>query len=163
MELPEHGFLEELLAPSFTAGVSEFLPNAMSFDSFYDNPSLATSYQSFLGFSTPVQPGFHYPFSDHHPYPLIDEFTVPDIDPSHTTNDTPFPAQEEYPTMEERSGRCRVEVEQTNNVQVFDKGVCGEKRTKEKSLNGQPSKNLMAERRRRKRLNDRLSMLRSAR
>ncbi|KAK1423453.1 hypothetical protein QVD17_18756 [Tagetes erecta] len=36
-----------------------------------------------------------------------------------------------------------------------------EKKTKSKKVAGQPSKNLMAERRRRKRLNDRLSMLRS--
>lgn len=37
----------------------------------------------------------------------------------------------------------------------------GEKKSKSKKVEGQPSKNLMAERRRRKRLNDRLSMLRS--
>ncbi|KAK4410107.1 Transcription factor [Sesamum angolense] len=37
----------------------------------------------------------------------------------------------------------------------------GEKKSRAKKPNGQPSKNLMAERRRRKRLNDRLSMLRS--
>lgn len=37
----------------------------------------------------------------------------------------------------------------------------GEKKIKSKKVAGQPSKNLMAERRRRKRLNDRLSMLRS--
>lgn len=36
-----------------------------------------------------------------------------------------------------------------------------EKKSKSKKVEGQPSKNLMAERRRRKRLNDRLSMLRS--
>ncbi|CAL1371929.1 unnamed protein product [Linum trigynum] len=40
-------------------------------------------------------------------------------------------------------------------------GFCGEKKGKSKRVEGQPSKNLMAERRRRKRLNDRLSMLRS--
>ncbi|KAH6836245.1 beta HLH protein 93 [Perilla frutescens var. hirtella] len=39
--------------------------------------------------------------------------------------------------------------------------IISERKTKPKKLNGQPSKNLMAERRRRKRLNDRLSMLRS--
>ncbi|MCL7032098.1 hypothetical protein MKW94_001839 [Papaver nudicaule] len=47
----------------------------------------------------------------------------------------------------------------TNQVQVFEKGL--ERKTKAKKVEGQPSKNLMAERRRRKRLNDRLSMLRS--
>ncbi|CAL1381034.1 unnamed protein product [Linum trigynum] len=40
-------------------------------------------------------------------------------------------------------------------------GFCGQKKGKSKRVEGQPSKNLMAERRRRKRLNDRLSMLRS--
>ncbi|XP_010518919.1 PREDICTED: transcription factor bHLH93-like [Tarenaya hassleriana] len=48
----------------------------------------------------------------------------------------------------------------------FSVGYCGggetnKKNSKSKKLEGQPSKNLMAERRRRKRLNDRLSMLRS--
>lgn len=46
--------------------------------------------------------------------------------------------------------------------QVFNMGLSDIKKTKSsKKLEGQPSKNLMAERRRRKRLNDRLSMLRS--
>ncbi|XP_057794256.1 transcription factor bHLH93-like [Salvia miltiorrhiza] len=46
---------------------------------------------------------------------------------------------------------------------AFDMGFShqSERKSKMKKLNGQPSKNLMAERRRRKRLNDRLSMLRS--
>ncbi|KAJ9562479.1 hypothetical protein OSB04_007639 [Centaurea solstitialis] len=44
---------------------------------------------------------------------------------------------------------------------VFNMGWNGEKKRKSKKVEGQPSKNLMAERRRRKRLNDRLSMLRS--
>ncbi|MCD7445787.1 hypothetical protein HAX54_000025 [Datura stramonium] len=39
--------------------------------------------------------------------------------------------------------------------------LCPEKKVKTKKTNGEPSKNLMAERRRRKRLNGRLSMLRS--
>ncbi|KAM3342302.1 transcription factor bHLH93 [Capsicum galapagoense] len=44
----------------------------------------------------------------------------------------------------------------------FNIGLCPEiRKTKSKKIDGQPSKNLMAERRRRKRLNDRLSMLRS--
>ncbi|KAK4416397.1 Transcription factor [Sesamum alatum] len=48
----------------------------------------------------------------------------------------------------------------SNTVNVG--GLCGDKiKCKVKKPNGQPSKNLMAERRRRKRLNDRLSMLRS--
>ncbi|KAI3669708.1 hypothetical protein L6452_41058 [Arctium lappa] len=46
-------------------------------------------------------------------------------------------------------------------LSVFSMGCEGEKKSKAKRVEGQPSKNLMAERRRRKRLNDRLSMLRS--
>ncbi|MED6118629.1 hypothetical protein PIB30_004680 [Stylosanthes scabra] len=63
---------------------------------------------------------------------------------------------------------CKVEEQavvdlQVNVPVVFNMGLCGvgEKKSKSKKLEGQPSKNLMAERRRRKRLNDRLSMLRS--
>ncbi|CAN6679861.1 unnamed protein product [Malus baccata var. baccata] len=62
---------------------------------------------------------------------------------------------------------CKVEMDQEAAdhhfiPSAFTMGLCGEKRSsKSKKLEGQPSKNLMAERRRRKRLNDRLSMLRS--
>ncbi|KAL0325374.1 UNVERIFIED_CONTAM: Transcription factor [Sesamum radiatum] len=54
-------------------------------------------------------------------------------------------------------------VEPVPELPTFNKGFSPESQMKNKGkkLNGQPSKNLMAERRRRKRLNDRLSMLRS--
>lgn len=53
---------------------------------------------------------------------------------------------------------CKIEsVESGDQVQ----NVGMERKSKAKKIVGQPSKNLMAERRRRKRLNDRLSMLRS--
>ncbi|VVA27054.1 PREDICTED: mRNAion factor [Prunus dulcis] len=124
-------------------------------------------------------------------YPFVDGLcTVPEIDSSYTKdNDTiapPFPSQDQdYPSMvedEEFGGflgsenqrscleeskniaTCKVEMEQqaTDHIpSAFNMGLCGEKRSKAKKLEGQPSKNLMAERRRRKRLNDRLSMLRS--
>ncbi|XVE86909.1 hypothetical protein DITRI_Ditri18aG0073500 [Diplodiscus trichospermus] len=181
MELSQHGFLEELLAPrrdswswtTFSTGVNELLPNGCNFDSFDDNQTLATSNLSFLGFSTPTS--FECPFSD-----FADGFRVPQIDSSYTNNDTsPFPSQDQdYPSMvddeefglfssdhqhslEARNSSSKVEMEQTSNFQGFNMGLFGEKKTKTKRLAGQPSKNLMAERRRRKRLNDRLSMLRS--
>ncbi|XVF59153.1 hypothetical protein PTKIN_Ptkin07bG0253000 [Pterospermum kingtungense] len=204
MELSQHGFLEELLAPrrdswtTFSAGcVTEFFPNGWSFDSFDENPTLATSNLSFVGFSTPLAAAagaettsFECPFSDQ-PYPFADGFTVPaEMDSSSytTKNDSttsPFPAaaQEDYASMvgdedlgllttdhhqqhsleEARTISCKVEnMEQSSNInQGFNMGFFGEKKTKTKRLEGQPSKNLMAERRRRKRLNDRLSMLRS--
>ncbi|XVF15339.1 hypothetical protein REPUB_Repub09cG0143400 [Reevesia pubescens] len=190
MELSQHGFLEELLAPrrdSWTTFSTEFLPNGWNFDSFDENPTLATSNLSFVGFSTSAtdqNPSFESPFSDQS-YPFADGFTVPELDSTYTKNDTtsPFPAaQEDYPSMVddeeygllssdhhqhslklERKSSCKVDqMEQTSsNIQGFNMGLFGEKKTKTKRLEGQPSKNLMAERRRRKRLNDRLSMLRS--
>lgn len=182
MELTQVGFLEELLAPrreswtTFVSGLTEFFPNgSWSFDSLEDNPTLASpNNPSMAGFES----NFECPFSDQ-TYPcFVDGFTVPEIESS------PFPAQEDYPSMadhddelgllshhhhpdhslEERQSTCKVEMEQSsNNVQVFNMGLCGgeKKINKSKKLEGQPSKNLMAERRRRKRLNDRLSMLRS--
>ena len=53
---------------------------------------------------------------------------------------------------------------ESDQSKSFSVGYCGGEtmnKKKSKKLEGQPSKNLMAERRRRKRLNDRLSMLRS--
>ncbi|KAJ9177455.1 hypothetical protein P3X46_012673 [Hevea brasiliensis] len=190
MELSQHGFLEELLqAPrrdsswaNFpSAGANEFFSSGWNFDSFDEN----AANPSFIGFSTtPTEPTcFDCPFSDQ-TYPFVDGFTVPaEIDTSYTTrnNETPpFPTQDQdYPSIiedeefglltshcsyEERSSSaCKVEMEQpaSNDAQVFSMGLSAEKKNKSKKLEGQPSKNLMAERRRRKRLNDRLSMLRS--
>lgn len=97
--------------------------------------------------------------------------------PEHTdssTNmlDTPpfFPCQDEYSLLsavvddsevQAAVDACKLEPFQSPEVPSFDMGVGMERRSKAKKLDGQPSKNLMAERRRRKRLNDRLSMLRS--
>ncbi|XP_024975520.1 transcription factor bHLH93 [Cynara cardunculus var. scolymus] len=74
--------------------------------------------------------------------------------------------QEGYPTMvtqEDVDGDDKIHEEQQrvvsdNQIPVVFRS--GEKK-RSKKVEGQPSKNLMAERRRRKRLNDRLSMLRS--
>nr|WIE96098.1 basic helix-loop-helix transcription factor [Loropetalum chinense var. rubrum] len=107
---------------------------------------------------------------------------------SYNNNDTalPFPLKDQdYPSVvededqlnlltindiqssEEMKSVCKVEMEhQSSQIPVFnnmgDGALCGErKQNRVKKVEGQPSKNLMAERRRRKRLNDRLSMLRS--
>ncbi|KAE8706989.1 Transcription factor bHLH61 [Hibiscus syriacus] len=70
--------------------------------------------------------------------------------------DSIFPAaHEDYPSMvddEDQFGLLSTDHQQHSLEEI---------KTKSKRLEGQPSKNLMAERRRRKRLNDRLSMLRS--
>ncbi|KAH6788517.1 beta HLH protein 93 [Perilla frutescens var. frutescens] len=51
--------------------------------------------------------------------------------------------------------------EPASEIPGFEMGSVQIRKSKVKKLNGQPSKNLMAERRRRKRLNDRLTLLRS--
>ncbi|XP_022935906.1 transcription factor bHLH93-like [Cucurbita moschata] len=63
----------------------------------------------------------------------------------------------------EVQANCKVEAVQSPEEIVPNAGDLGPKivNSNRKKLQGQPSKNLMAERRRRKRLNDRLSMLRS--
>ncbi|XP_034689482.1 transcription factor bHLH93 isoform X1 [Vitis riparia] len=183
MEPSQHGLLEEFLAlrrdtcSTFTSAVNEFFPNGWNFDAFDENQVLSTSNPSFEGFSTPTEPIFECPFSE--VYPSVDGFTVAEIDSSYHKNDgtPPFPIQEEYPSLvededigllnsdlhglEERNTSCKVEMEQAMDAPVFNLGLCGERKARVKKLEGQPSKNLMAERRRRKRLNDRLSMLRS--
>nr|KYP41267.1 Transcription factor bHLH93 [Cajanus cajan] len=106
---------------------------------------------------------------------------VPQNSSSYNTLDTPTPpflAQEDYPLsmMEEEDPgllgeelhcldlqtTCKMEPNHSPEMPVFNTDSCVERKdNREKKLQGQPSKNLMAERRRRKRLNDRLSMLRS--
>ncbi|KAF5454325.1 hypothetical protein F2P56_023998 [Juglans regia] len=183
MELTQHGFLEELLATrrdtswnAYPNGVNEFFPSGWNFDPLEENPVLATLNPPFLGFSAPTGPSFDCPFSDQ-AYPFLDGFT--EIETSYPKNEKPpFPSHEaDYPSMvedeelgflgnenhsmEEHNNGCKVEMEQAADIQAFNMGLFGERKGKAKRLEGQPSKNLMAERRRRKRLNDRLSMLRS--
>ncbi|KAA8531485.1 hypothetical protein F0562_006162 [Nyssa sinensis] len=174
MELTQHGLLEELLAPrrdswtTFPTGMNEFFPNGWSFESFDESPISTTLNPPFLGLVSPTQPSFSScPFNE--VYSFADGFTV---DP----NDTPsIPIQDEYTSLAEDGGLGLLgndlhtlketnddNMEPTTDIPVFSMGLCVEKKiSKVKKVEGQPSKNLMAERRRRKRLNDRLSMLRS--
>ncbi|KAE9596952.1 hypothetical protein Lal_00007930 [Lupinus albus] len=185
MELSQLGFLEELLAPrrdtwnnALSTGLNELFPSGWSFGSFDENPSLAALNPSFSAFSTPINHRFECPYGNEAAaYPFGDGFTMPELDSSYTRNyeSAPLLPQEDNPSMhdedlgflgsdnlsmEERNNGFKVE-EQASEMPVFNKGICGEKKSKLKKIEGQPSKNLMAERRRRKRLNDRLSMLRS--
>ncbi|KAK7360948.1 hypothetical protein VNO77_02969 [Canavalia gladiata] len=187
MELSQLGFLEELVAPrrdtwnGLSNGFSELFPNGCwSFDSFVENPSLGTSTSPFASFSAPIDHRFECLYTNEaEAYPFgSDGFTMPpQLDTPYTTrndNDPPaLPSVEDEEngilgsdekTLEERKSGCKVEEQQgTEIVPLFNIGMCddGERKPKSKKLEGQPSKNLMAERRRRKRLNDRLSMLRS--
>ncbi|OIV94462.1 hypothetical protein TanjilG_25524 [Lupinus angustifolius] len=183
MELSQLGFLEELLAPrretwnALSSGMSELFPSGWNIDSFDESPYLSTLSPSFAAFSTPIDHRFECPYGNEALYPFLDGFTMPELGSSYTRNHDPAPLlpQEGNPSMhdeelgflgngnlglEERNDGCKVE-EQASEIPVFNMGICGEKKTKYKKVEGQPSKNLMAERRRRKRLNDRLSMLRS--
>ncbi|WKA09747.1 hypothetical protein VitviT2T_027367 [Vitis vinifera] len=187
MEVNEHGFLEELLAlrgdpwETIPTGMNEFFSHGWGFDYRFDeNPVTFLPNSSFEAFSGPIEPGFGYSFNEMYS-PFGDEFSTPQVtDSSYTKQDTPpFPTQEDYPfpMMEEEEpavhpgvdlhnmglqATCKVEPIQSTEFPVFNVGVCNEVKNKRtKKVEGQPSKNLMAERRRRKRLNDRLSMLRS--
>ncbi|KAI8017939.1 Transcription factor bHLH93 [Camellia lanceoleosa] len=181
MELTQHGLLEDLLAPtrdswtSFPPGVNDYLSNGWTIESFNQSQIFSTPNSPFLGFHSPLEPNFPCPLNGL--YPFVGGFSVPEIGSSYDKNGTPpFPIQEHYPSMEdgeyglvgndlhsleERMNSCKVEIEPTTNIPVFNEGVCGEKKSRVRKVEGQPSKNLMAERRRRKRLNDRLLMLRS--
>lgn len=112
---------------------------------------------------------------------LLDESsTPPQILGSCYNNsiDTPFISQEDFPLSMmgeedqcllddelqnlELQTTCKMEAIQSPEMPVvFNTGNGMERKNRSKKLQGQPSKNLMAERRRRKRLNDRLSLLRA--
>ncbi|KAL5074045.1 hypothetical protein RYX36_013029 [Vicia faba] len=117
---------------------------------------------------------------------LLQESSTPQILDSYYNNtlDAPFVSQEDFPLSmigegegEEEEDQCllgeeiknlelqtKCKMEETQSPEmpvVFKSENSLERKNRSKKLQGQPSKNLMAERRRRKRLNDRLSMLRA--
>ncbi|OMO57528.1 hypothetical protein COLO4_35326 [Corchorus olitorius] len=157
---------------SASASAASFLPN-----SFCQNDFSAPAFEQ-VDFN-------NYNFNEIYS-PFGDEFAAvpqPQVtDSSNNTFDTPpFPVQEDYclnMVEEEESGfladelhkldvqaaaTCKAEPIQSPEISpAFTIGTClDRKNNRARKLEGQPSKNLMAERRRRKRLNDRLSMLRS--
>ncbi|XP_022950966.1 transcription factor bHLH61-like isoform X2 [Cucurbita moschata] len=184
MELDEHGFLEELMAlrreANWDAIPTEITDlNAWAFDYCFDqNISNVNPNSSSEPLSTQNLDEFYHP--------LANEFSVPEMaDSAYAAMEVaaPLPFQAERPNVEgeeeeEELGflaneiqnmeavhvqsACKAEPNQSPELPVFNIGTCAlERKNGPKKLQGQPSKNLMAERRRRKRLNDRLSMLRS--
>ncbi|XP_054799005.1 transcription factor bHLH93-like [Prosopis cineraria] len=165
-----------------------FLPDAHNSLDCFDPNSLALLPNSFSDQQVPQSYNYYSSFNEIY-NSLLDEFSTPQIIGSspYTTLDTnsslstpPFLVQEEHnplSSMMEEEGlfgeelqsldlktTCKMEPISPSPVEmpVFDTGTCTlERKNRPKKLLGQPSKNLMAERRRRKRLNDRLSMLRS--
>nr|AFK38540.1 unknown [Lotus japonicus] len=188
MELYDHDFLEEeLLAlqketrsnTNPSSEKNQLFSNDWSFDHCYDQ----NSYSFLPNHSSLCQqvPQSYYNNSSSYTFneiysSLLDKFSAPQImdSSSYNTlletplNTQPFLAQEDYPlsVMEDEDldleTTCKMEPNQSPEaIPVFNTGTCMERKNRAKKLEGQPSKNLMAERRRRKRLNDRLSMLRS--
>ncbi|XP_077233516.1 transcription factor bHLH93-like [Tasmannia lanceolata] len=182
MELDEHGFLEELIGLrretcwNFPTEMNDFFSNGGSFDCFQENPGLVLPYSSFEGLAVSSEPVFDCSLNEVY-CPFGDGFSFTNIDSTSTKLDnTQFPIQEDCPSLMEDEEQiflldgdlntseeriCKVELNQPTDIPVLDMGSCVTRKNRVKKVEGQPSKNLMAERRRRKRLNDRLSMLRS--
>ncbi|KAL0381468.1 UNVERIFIED_CONTAM: Transcription factor [Sesamum angustifolium] len=180
MEITQQSLLEELIMTpkidnnNWIPFPNEFFPSSWSFAPFdhqtpdqqhLDLPTVANP--SILQLISPAEFG--------HPCPFLDALTLPEISSFYEMDDVAAmpPVQEEY--VEEMNSEVGFLDNVVNgffkveNGQVVDALInmdevgndVGEKKSRAKKPNGQPSKNLMAERRRRKRLNDRLSMLRS--
>jgi len=187
MEHYDHDFLEELMTlrretwdttnPS-TEETQFFCNGWSSFDCF-DQNSLPYLPNSSSAQEVPQSYNDYHPFNEIYGS-LLDESSPQIIDSYYsTTLDTPLNTlgQEDYPLsiMEEEDPgmlgeelknlelqtTCKAEPTQSSEMPVFNIGTGLERKNRSKKLQGQPSKNLMAERRRRKRLNDRLSMLRA--
>lgn len=189
MELDEHVFMEELLAlrreanwDAIPTEISDLCSTAWSFDYCFDQ-STANFHQNSSSEALSAQN------LDEFYHPLASEFSVPQVaDSAYAAMEVaaPLPFQADRPSAE-REGEgeveeeelgfladeiqnmevqvqsaCKMEPNLSPEIPVFNIGTCSlERKNRPKKLQGQPSKNLMAERRRRKRLNDRLSMLRS--
>lgn len=155
----------------------------LSFDNCFDQSSLPYLPNSSCSQQVPqsYNNNDHYSNTFNEIYgSLLDESSTPQILGSYYNNsiDTPFISQEDFPLSmmgeEDQSlldeelqnlelqTTCKMEPIQSPEMPVvFNTGKGMERKNRSKKLQGQPSKNLMAERRRRKRLNDRLSMLRA--
>ncbi|KAL1209016.1 Transcription factor bHLH61 [Cardamine amara subsp. amara] len=123
--------------------MDQFVPNAWNFDYFcFNNPlqeddNIDHTSSSLLDLISQPPPLLHQP-----PQPSSSLLRLHRSSEGSNNNNNNF-----SPLMEE--SKSFMSIGETN------------KKKSNKKLEGQPSKNLMAERRRRKRLNDRLSMLRS--
>ncbi|KAM1552095.1 hypothetical protein FF1_044172 [Malus domestica] len=182
--------MNDLLSSSGSWGNFDYFDQQNPSSSFFPNSSSIHEFSppfepNFNNFNATFNQEVYYPFG----FGVTDEVLLSAqqqvTDSSYSTLDTPpFLVQEDNPwsmleeeelgllgdeihnleTQAEAAAACKVEPTQSpDQVPSFNVGICVERNTRatNKKLQGQPSKNLMAERRRRKRLNDRLSMLRS--
>jgi hypothetical protein len=188
MEYDANAFLTQSWEPMIPNALTDFYEIESGFcdlDNFNENPLLSFPQNLlFSEVSLPLEQSMNCSSFSEFYYP---EFT--DSSNNNMFDDTPpFPSQEEYysfPMLEDEDlmningvfgignsadsnmvfnqAPCKMEpvLQSVDQVPNFSMGVGEERKNKLKKSDGQPSKNLMAERRRRKRLNDRLSMLRS--
>ncbi|GMJ02535.1 hypothetical protein HRI_003922700 [Hibiscus trionum] len=182
------GLRRENLDTNIPTEMSEIFSNgSWTFDCFHDHkPSSSTFLPTSFSHELPVpfHQDFSYNFNGMY-CPFVDDFSSQVTDSSNNTfelDTPPLPVQEGHSLsmvekeQEEESGflvdklhkldvkaTCKTEPIRIQSPEppVFNFGPCLEPKNRAKKSEGQPSKNLMAERRRRKRLNDRLSMLRS--
>ncbi|WMV57133.1 hypothetical protein MTR67_050518 [Solanum verrucosum] len=146
--------------------------NNINYDCFGEIPLPSTTTTSFEDYYN------NFPIDQSQNYSLLHSelYSTQKVDvlsPLELTNsfNSPFTSQlEEFSSIYfdvGNFGDCKLERTQSTASSAaiapanFNIGVCLDKKAKTKKVNGEPSKNLMAERRRRKRLNGRLSMLRS--
>ncbi|KAG5623735.1 hypothetical protein H5410_008953 [Solanum commersonii] len=185
MELTQQDFLEELVSPRIESWNSTFA-NAWNIESptFYQqNPEFVPSNSSLLDLIMSPSQSNYFPCPDFQEssYPFLHSFTSttnttpPQVIDSSTYNNTNI--QDRSIIEEGQIGHFSTDfhghyedtfscynINKVVKMEEATSRIVGEKKSKNykvKKLEGQPSKNLMAERRRRKRLNDRLSMLRS--
>ncbi|GMH03241.1 hypothetical protein Nepgr_005080 [Nepenthes gracilis] len=164
MELNEDGFLEELLAIGRETWeinpteMSDFFSNASGFNGFDENAVSVLPNSSFGDLHASIKPSWDCSFG---------EFYGPEMTCSsyaNTLDRPPLPSQEDY-SLSITKGQAKPDPRRDHHpsaeIPAVDPSLCVKRKNRVKKLEGQPSKNLMAERRRRKRLNDRLSMLRS--
>nr|GMC95021.1 transcription factor bHLH93-like [Ipomoea batatas] len=151
MEVSRHGLLEELIASPLNT--NEFFPNGWISSSF--ESSLA-SYQNhpppdfLLSSNSSLEDDDSTTFA----CPLADIFKKPRTPP-------PPPPPPSFPVEEVHNSREARQLLVNGFEAAKEEMKMKMKKKKKKVEEGQPSKNLVAERRRRKRLHDRLSMLRS--
>ncbi|XP_027770175.1 transcription factor bHLH93-like isoform X2 [Solanum pennellii] len=182
MELTQEDLLEEIVSPRIENWNNTFA-NAWNIESptFYQqNPEFIPSNSSLLDLIMSPSQSNYFPCPDFQEssYPFLHSFTTTTppqlvIDSSNYNNNIQERAIMEEGQIGHFSADFHGHYEDSfscyniNKVVKMEEAtsrIVGEKKSKNykvKKVEGQPSKNLMAERRRRKRLNDRLSMLRS--
>ncbi|XP_008811793.1 transcription factor bHLH93-like [Phoenix dactylifera] len=169
MELDELGFLEELLAlrgetwDTLPNGMSEFFSSEGSLDCFQESQGLVPpSFSAFEGLAAaPAEPSFDC-LSE--VYCLLGAgfaAAAPEIHSSSVQSALEDGKAGRPVHGDGQTSVCKVEMGQSTPEAPVVLGMGGRMDRKKRRAEGLQSKNLMAERRRRKRLNDRLSMLRS--